>query len=69
MSVPEARAWAGRVLGQLAAAEDINHTDLLFLAGDKYRRHLAPHLPNYRIPLEGLGIGRQLQKLKELTSS
>jgi hypothetical protein len=68
MPVAEVRAWARRVLGQLEAAEDVDGTDFVFLAGEKYRRYLLPDLPNYRLPLEGLGIGRQLQKLKMLTS-
>jgi len=32
--------------------------------GIKYRKYILPHLKSYEIPLEGLGIGKQLAFLK-----
>lgn len=45
---------------------------VILLAGEKYREFLVPHLINYeciiKIPLEGLGIGKQLQWLSRQLS-
>lgn len=39
--------------------------DLYFYVGNNYREHLLPMLNNnYYVPLEGKGIGEQLQYLK-----
>ena len=64
----EIQLWVNRVLEQLKKVCSINDTEFTFLAGEKYRKHLLPHIPNYKIPLEGLRIGEQLQKLKGLVS-
>jgi hypothetical protein len=37
----------------------------VFLAGERYRKYLIPHLTNHEIPLRGLGIGKQMRFLKE----
>lgn len=39
------------------------------LAGAKYRKYLMPHLEHAHVPLEGLGIGKQLQRLDALCRS
>ncbi len=62
----EIRAWADHVIEQLKATVSIDKTEFIFLAGYKYRKYLLPHITDYKIPLEGLSIGRQLQRLKEL---
>ncbi len=62
----EVKQWADQVLGQIRAKCSIDETAFIFLAGERYRKYLLPHLKNVQIPLKGLGIGRQLQKLKEL---
>jgi len=67
MPTREVKAWAEHVLKQLKEVCDIKNTEFTFLAGDKYRKFLLPHLPSTIIPLEGLPIGKQLQKLKALT--
>jgi hypothetical protein len=66
MSRAEAREWAQRVLGQLRLRSDLAKDHFVFLAGDRYRRDLLPHLQSYEVPLEGLTIGRQLQLLRGL---
>jgi len=67
MPVHEIKEWAVRVVKQLKRISDLDQTKYTFLAGDKYRKFLLPHLKSYEIPLEGLRIGEQLQRLKELT--
>jgi len=68
MGTREIRAWADRVLEQLRSRCPIDETEFTFLAGDRYRAYLIPHLRRYRVPLEGLRIGEQLQRLKQLTA-
>lgn len=64
----EIKQWANRVLEQIKDVCSIDETEFIFLAGDKYRKYLLPHIRYAQIPLEGLRIGEQLQKLKELLS-
>ncbi|HSR19510.1 MAG TPA: hypothetical protein VLL49_01230, partial [Anaerolineales bacterium] len=40
MSPALLRAWAGRVTDQLRRKADLLHDHFVFLAGDKYRKHL-----------------------------
>ena len=64
----EIRQWAHLVLEKLNSVCPIDETEFIFLAGDKYRKYLLPHMRHCQSPLNGLRIGEQLQKLKELTS-
>ena len=64
----EIKQWASLVLEQIKEVCTINETEFIFLAGDKYRKYLLPYIKNSQIPLEGLRIGEQLQKLKGLIS-
>jgi hypothetical protein len=68
MPVKEVKLWASHVIDQLKEIGSLNKMEITFLAGKKYRKFLTPHLSNYTIPLQGLRIGEQLQKLKRLTS-
>lgn len=68
MPIVERRNWADKVFGQLTdAAPDLTH--LVVLAGKRYREFLIPHLKGkgirVTIPMEGLGIGKQLSWLKK----
>lgn len=65
MSVGQIRAWSERVLEQLRRVARLEQDHFTFLAAEKYRRFLLPHLPHHEIPMEGLGIGCQLRYLKE----
>lgn len=67
MKVNERRAWSKRVLEQLSHITSLQEDEFTFLAGSRYRQFLVPHLKHVKIPLEGLGIGYQLQKLKDWT--
>ncbi len=68
MKSADIKRWAEHVMGQISSQVNLDETTVIFLAGDKYRRYLLPHIPSYGIPLQGLRIGEQLQRLKELTS-
>ena len=68
MRVKERREWSKRVLSQLDQVTSLHDDEFIFLAGHQYRQFLVPHLQHVKIPLEGLGIGYQLQKLKMWTS-
>ncbi len=65
----EIKEWAGRVLNQLTKEADLENDEIIFLAGEKYRKYLLPQIKNYKVPLEGLGIGKQLGLLKEKTEN
>lgn len=68
MKSAEIKTWSDQVLEQIKAVCSIDNSEFIFLAGEKYRKYLLPQISNYQIPLEGLRIGMQLQKLKKLTS-
>lgn len=58
------RAWAANVLTEIEKKTDTKRDEFVFLAGERYRRHLVPALAHVKIPLLGLGLGKQLQFLK-----
>lgn len=60
----EIRQWAQGMLQQLGTKVDLERDSVIFLAGEKYRRHLIGQIRHAEIPLLGLTIGRQLQFLK-----
>lgn len=68
MKSAEIKMWSNQVLEQIKEVCSIDESEFVFLAGEKYRKHLLPHINNYKIPLKGFRIGEQLKKLKELTS-
>jgi hypothetical protein len=59
------RTWANKVVTELRQQTDLEKDTFIILAGKKYRKYLVPHLSNYYVPMEGLGIGRQLRWLKD----
>jgi len=68
MRANDVKQWANQVIEEIRAISNVDETEYIFLAGDKYRKYLLLHLNNVQIPLKGLRIGEQLQRLKELTS-
>lgn len=66
MPIAERRAWAKRVADQLATTVP-ELRKAVFLAGAAYREFLADQLTvrgvSVSVPMEGLGIGKQLQWL------
>jgi hypothetical protein len=69
MSKRERVAWAKRVQQQLLDALP-STAEVIMLAGERYREGLVPFLRargfSVTVPLEGLPIGKQLRKLKQL---
>jgi hypothetical protein len=64
MPVKEIKAWAEKVKDQMKGKIDFENDEIIFLAGEKYRKYLVPLFKNISIPLKGLTIGKQLQFLK-----
>ena len=52
--------------GSSSGVCEINKTEFIFLAGERYRKFISPSMPNMKVPLKGLRIGEQLQTLKRL---
>lgn len=65
MRVTERKQWAQRVLTQLRTKANLEVDEFIFLAGEKYREYLIPHIKRYTVPMFGLQIGEQLGWLKE----
>lgn len=65
MSSNEIKGWANSILNQLQKVSDLNKDEFIFLAGNNYRKFLLPHIKNYKIPMLGLAIGKQLKWLTE----
>lgn len=65
MSSTEIKIWSEKVLSKLKEKVNLDVDQIIFLAGENYRKYLIPHIKNYSIPLKGLGIGKQLKYLKE----
>ncbi|MEO8426625.1 MAG: DUF6884 domain-containing protein [Verrucomicrobiota bacterium] len=63
MPPAQIKAWANKVVEQLKGQADLQSDHFIFLAGEKYRKHLAPHLASYEVPLRGMPIGKQLKYL------
>jgi hypothetical protein len=62
------KKWSERVLAELSKQTDLQKDLFIFLAGDKYRKFLLPHIRHCQIPMEGLRIGEQLSWLKKKLS-
>ena len=69
MNKEERKEWANKVLSQLKEKVDLDNDEIIFLAGKKYREYLIKGIKNYKIPLKGLSIGKQLKFLKEKTKN
>lgn len=64
MNAQQKRIWAYKVATQLKAKIQPNDT-LHYYCGNNYRKELIKQLPNnYKIPLEGVSFGKQLQWYK-----
>jgi hypothetical protein len=60
MKDEEVKGWAKNVLSELEKVADIRQDEFIFLAGERYRKYIAPNLAKYSVPMKGLGIGKQL---------
>jgi len=68
MPVHEIKNWAEKVKNQMRGKINFDADEVVFLAGEKYRKYLLPFFQKTTIPLEGLSIGKQLQYLKNKIS-
>lgn len=64
LSVKERRDWAVKVLNQLREVVDLERDEIIFLAGECYRKDLIPSIKRSSIPMKGLHQGEQKQFLK-----
>ncbi len=69
MSKQEREKWGKKVLLQLQEKTDLENDEFIFLCGEKYREFLISYIKDYKIPLKGLGIGKQLKFLKQNTKN
>ena len=69
MRTAEIKQWADSVLKQLKRKTDLENDLFIFLAGENYRKFLLPHIRSYKIPMKGLGIGKQLQWLTKMNKN
>lgn len=60
----EIKVWADKVIDELKNHSTPEKDHFVFLAGLNYRKFLTPHFKHFEVPMEGLGIGKQLQYLK-----
>ena len=59
----EIKIWADKVLQKLREKANLDEDEFIFLAGNNYRKYLITNIKNYKVPLEGLPIGKQLKFL------
>lgn len=67
MKVEERKNWGELVLQQLQTKNFNFEANTVFLCGENYRKYIIQNFKNAHTPLKGLGIGKQLQWLKENT--
>jgi cytoplasmic iron level regulating protein YaaA (DUF328/UPF0246 family) len=65
MKSGQVKDWAIDVIDQMEGKINFQKDEIIFLAGERYRKFLMPLCRNAKVPLEGLGIGKQLGWLKK----
>lgn len=65
----ELKDWALDVIDQAEGKLDFRNDEIIFLAGENYRKFLLPLCRNGKVPMKGLGIGKQLGWLKKKLAS
>lgn len=65
MKSGQVKDWALDVIDQMEGKVNFKKDEIIFLAGERYRKFLMPLCRNAKVPLEGLGIGKQLGWLKK----
>jgi hypothetical protein len=65
MSTQGIKSWACNVAEKLKEEANLDKDEFIFLAGANYRRFLVPGIKRYKVPMEGLGIGKQLKFLTD----
>lgn len=70
MSENDKKNWAQNVKIQLKdKGIDFEQDQIIFLAGNNYRKYLICEFKNSKVPMKGLRIGEQLSFLKERVSN
>ena len=65
MTTNQIKQWSDKAMKQINNKCDTNKDRFIILAGIKYRKYLIPHLSHYKVPMQGLRIGEQLQYLNK----
>ena len=65
MRINELKVWSDIVIEQLRREINLSNDEVVFLAGENYRKFLIPKIQNYKIPMKGLKIGEQLKFLTD----
>ena len=65
MKMGQVKDWAIDVIEQMQGKINFQNDEIVFLAGERYRKFLMPLCRHAKVPLEGLGIGKQLGWLKK----
>lgn len=63
MSEKERKRWAYDVCMELQRKNVDYDEKAVFLCGTNYRKYLMQKFPNHEVPLEGMGMGKQLRFL------
>jgi len=63
-SKKEKLEWSKKIINQINTKCDTKNDVFIFLAGQDYYKYLIPNLPNHKILMENLKIGKRLQWLK-----
>jgi hypothetical protein len=58
------KQWAEDIILELRKHCDLDEETFIFLPGQRYRENIVCHLKHYKVPMEGLSFGQQLQWLK-----
>jgi hypothetical protein len=69
MKSGQVKDWALDVIDQMEGKVNFQKDEIIFLAGERYRKFLMPLCRNAKVPLVGLGIGKQLGWLKKKLDS
>lgn len=69
MSEKEKKEWSIKVFNQLKKKNIDFNEETIFLVGENYRKYLLKYFSNYKIPIEGLPIGKQLAFYKNHTQN
>lgn len=65
MCSKEIQEWSREASHAINEYTDTENDEFIFLAGERYRRHLLSSIKNYKIPMKGLRIGEQLAWLRQ----
>ena len=62
------KQWSYNVCKQLESKGISYNEEVIFLTGENYHKYIKLKFANKHIPLQGLGLGRRLQRLNQLNN-